>query len=228
MAERPIVVSAQFVTGGDKDTVASVIGGVPGSTTGSGAQACGPITLADAVPVTTTNKLYNNGGRLTFNGVAIGNNILLASTNGTTTSAPAATLATFAFSATTTDPNHLNVNDQLLVYLSYYTTAAGSASGIWLRENGGAVDIWGDSGGGNNLGQSVNAWGETSVSLKLADIAGLRRVGSSGIVASATPTLFKAATMTIDWTGAWTLGLRFTGTAAGTVTWAWSVYRVLG
>lgn len=223
---RPLI-STTFVTT-DTGVSSLLVGGTPGGTTGTGDSAQGPILLANETPSSTTNKLYNASSVLMFNGAPVGSQIFLHGGTFDTTSAGPTNLDTYTFSATTTDVNHLTALDTLVVYLSYYTTSGGSASGIWLRENAGAVDIWGSSGGGDNLGQSVNAWGSSQITLKLADATGLKRIGSSGMVASATPSLVKAATMSVNYTSAWTIALRFTGTAAGTVTAGWSIYRVLG
>lgn len=223
MAERPIVVSAQYVTGGDKDTVSSVIGNTPGSTTGSGAQACGPITLADAVPSVTTNKLYNASGQLYFNGGALGKTLLMTAGTFNTSSGGATNLLTCAFGTTTL--NTLTALDSIEVKMSIYYT--GGACGIWLRNSTDTIEAWGSSAGGDNLGDNLSATKQltTTVTLRLADIVGGKRTASSGVVLAAG--VVGAGVFTTAWTGAWTLALRFTGTA-GNAYGSWAVYRVLG
>jgi len=222
MAERPIVVSAQYVTGGDKDTVASVIGGTPGSTTGSGAQASGPITLSDATPVTTTNKLYQSSGQLYFNGSGIGKQLLMKAATFNTSSASPTNLDTYAFGTTTL--NTLTALDTIRVDMSIYFT--GGACGIWLRNSTDTIEAWGDNAGGNNLGTvGASATLATTVTLRLADIVGLKRTAAVGLVSAAG--VVGTGVYVTNWTGAWTLALRFSGTA-GNAYGSWAVYRVLG
>lgn len=216
---RPQIATTQVIT--DTGIGALLVGGVPGGTTGTGDSAQGPMTIADEVPVSTTNKLYQTSGQIYFNGAGIGKSLLMTAATFNTSSAAPTNLATYSFG--TTSLNTLTALDTVEVRMSIYLT--GGTSGIWLRNSTDTIEAWGSNGGGDNLGAAAPAQLATTVTLRLADIVGGKRTAASGLVAAAG--VVGAGVFVTSWTGAWTLALRFTGTA-GNAYGSWAVYRVLG
>lgn len=215
MAANPLVGSSLAVTGGDKDTVALVAGGNPGATTGSGAVASGPVTIADAVPSVTTNKLYNSSGVLFWSGQAVGRWSMIAQGTTTSTSATPANLLTAAISG-------LTAQDSLMVQLSFYQASAASGT-VFLYNATDSVNVWGSAVTG--LSNATLNWATSLINIHCCDPSGLKAVSSSGPVDTAT--LSQAPTFTTNWTGNWTLALRIAGTS-GTIRVGWTVYKLTG
>lgn len=218
---RPQIASTQVVT--DTGIGALLVGGVPGGTTGTGDQACGPITIASETPVSTTNKLQNRSGTLYWQDGILGAYVPLDVSASTYTSSAAAPNNMLTCALGTTAKNTLTALDTLVVMVSFYGT--GGAAAVWLRNSTDTVDVWGTNAAGDNLGNAVNAYATTQITVRLADIAGLKRVGSVGSIS--TGNVIGLPLFATNWTGAWTLALRSSGTG-GNITGSWSVFRVLG
>lgn len=143
--------------------------------------------------------------------------LLLKANSGTTTSAVAENVDTYAMASQLTAKDSL----QIFIALSELTQAAAN---VRLYN---ATD-----------GVTLTALAEDPflAGVSVGILAMIRQqqhaataVSSLSIAPTANEVQGFTATFTTNWTGAWTLALRHDGvTAGGTLRWSWAVYRVVG
>lgn len=150
--------------------------------------------------------------------------ILKKGNSGSTSSAVAENVDTYAFSAA-----ELTANDTIIVHVTGEAVTQDTAS-VNLRNNTDSVtivDVW-DSGLG-----AMGAGRENIMTLVIRQLqSAATAVMASGTGANDNAAAIQtgaASTFVTNWTGAWTLALRQGGvTAGGTFKWSWSVYVLKG
>ena len=187
-----------------------------GVVTGTGA-----VQLVDATgKITALNSTYLasvSGQSLT------GIPVLLHANSGSTTSAAASNVDTYALAS------QLTAKDRLLVYFTVQSVTQNTAS-VLLQNSTDTVtiiDVW-DSGGGA-LVAGRNTSGVITLQNFQSATTLIGAVNTYGTNVPSAVSLGLAPTFVTAWTGAWTMALRQGGvTAGGTFRWSWAIYRVQG